>query len=217
MPFSIDIIQIIFLIIILWVSIGLHEYAHAFSSFRLGDPTPQLQKRLTPNPLYHIDPIWFLAIFIIHFWWWKPVQVNPAYYKKPIRDELIVALSGPFTNFLLAIIGIIILVIYIKFAQTGSINDFGWWYFVNFRSLFSIINLGLAIFNLIPLPPLDWFRLIKFFKPLLANKILQYQLQIAIGFLLIIFFTPGIIWNVIWTTINFLFKTLRILISSLLL
>ncbi|MDO4713722.1 MAG: site-2 protease family protein [bacterium] len=79
--------------IIFVVSIGLHEYAHAYVSYALGDPTPKIQGRLTPNPLKHIDPIGFILIFLIHFGWGKPVQIDPSYYKKPYRDELLVALA----------------------------------------------------------------------------------------------------------------------------
>ncbi|MDR0607334.1 MAG: site-2 protease family protein [Candidatus Peribacteria bacterium] len=79
--------------IILLISIGLHEYAHAYASNQLGDPTPKLQGRLTPNPLKHLDIVGFLLIFLIGFGRGKPVQINPSYYKKPLRDELITALS----------------------------------------------------------------------------------------------------------------------------
>jgi Zn-dependent protease len=86
-------IDIIFLAIIFVISISLHEYAHAWSSYKLGDPTPKIQGRLTPNPLVHIDPIGFLMIFIIHFGRGRPVIVNPSYYKNTLRDELLVALA----------------------------------------------------------------------------------------------------------------------------
>lgn len=86
-------IYLIFLALIFVISISLHEYAHAWMSNRLGDPTPRLQGRLTPNPLVHIDPIGFLLIFLIGFGWGRAVIVNPAYYKNTLRDELLVALA----------------------------------------------------------------------------------------------------------------------------
>ena len=82
----------------------MHEYAHAYVSYRLGDPTPKLQGRLTPNPLKHIDPIGFLMVFLAHFGRGKPVQINPLYYKNPRKGELIVSLAGPATNLILAIV-----------------------------------------------------------------------------------------------------------------
>jgi Zn-dependent protease len=107
-----QIVNILILAVILLLSIGFHEYAHARASNKLGDPTPKLQGRLTPNPLAHIDPMGFLLIFIIHFGWGKPVQINPNYYKNPRIDEFLVAIAGPLTNILMAIIGIVVLKIY---------------------------------------------------------------------------------------------------------
>lgn len=157
------IFEIIQLAIILAVSIWMHEYAHAYVSYYLGDPTPKLQWRLTPNPLKHIDPIGFLMVFIAHFGRGKPVQINPMYYKNPRKWELMVALAGPATNLILAIIGILILLIYAKvmgwtpndiFTNT---TDLMIWFWINF----SFLNIALAIFNLIPIAPLDGYRLIK--------------------------------------------------------
>jgi Zn-dependent protease len=158
-----DIFEIVQLAIILAVSIGMHEYAHAYVSYRLGDPTPKLQWRLTPNPLKHLDPIGFLMVFVAHFWRGKPVQVNPMYYKNPRKWELMVALAGPATNLILAIIGILVILIYTKLIG-GTPNDI----FLNnidimnsFWINFSFLNIALAIFNLIPIAPLDGYRLIK--------------------------------------------------------
>ncbi len=162
-----NIIDIIYFVIIWAVSVWLHEYAHAASSFKLWDPTPKLQNRLTPNPLAHIDPIWFLMIFLVNFWRGKPVLINPSYYKNPLRDELIVALSGPFTNFMLAIFGIVFLLCYIRFGL-GIVNPIDVPYddmIIRFWMLFSEINVWLAIFNLVPVPPLDWFTIFKYFFP----------------------------------------------------
>jgi len=155
--------EIIQLAIILAVSIWMHEYAHAYVSYRLGDPTPKLQGRLTPNPLKHIDPIGFLMIFLAHFGRGKPVQINPLYYRYPRKWELMVALAGPSTNLLLAIIWILVLLIYAK-IMGGTPNDIflnQTDLMINFWINFSFLNIALAIFNLIPIAPLDGYRLIK--------------------------------------------------------
>ena len=183
--------------IILLISIGLHEYAHALVSHKLGDPTPKLQKRLTPNPLRHLDPIWFLMIFLIHFGWGKPVQINPLYYKKPLQGELMVALAGPATNILLAIVWILVMSIYARVVGVagtdlqgivellfqgylaGDIMIFFW-------RLFSFINIALAVFNMIPIPPLDGFRLVKMFAPRFATMLQKYSIYVTILFLLLI-------------------------------
>ncbi|MDR2541643.1 MAG: site-2 protease family protein [Candidatus Peribacteria bacterium] len=88
-----SIIYYIYIAITLLVSIGLHEYAHAYASYKLGDPTPKLQGRLTINPLKHLDPIGTLCLIFFRFGRGKPVQINPSYYKHPGRDELITSLA----------------------------------------------------------------------------------------------------------------------------
>ena len=160
-----QIIYYVFLAIILLVSIWLHEYAHARMSYRLWDPTPVLQWRLSPNPLKHIDIIWFVCVFLIWFWWWKPVQINPIYYKNPVRDETLTAFAWPIMNLILAFFWMLIMMVYWKviwiwIQDLLLVNgDF----VVLFWQMFIIMNIWLAVFNMIPLPPLDGYRLIKVF------------------------------------------------------
>ncbi len=203
------IVDIIQLAIILAVSIWLHEYAHAYTSYRLWDPTPKLQWRLTPNPLKHIDPIGFLMIFLIHFWRGKPVQINPMYYKDPRKWELMVALAGPATNLVLAIVWILIILIYSKITWVwmNGILMARFDLIIMFWIQFSFINIALAIFNLIPIPPLDWFRLIKMFRREAAKVIEKYTLYISIFFLIMILW-PGswIVWSFLSNVSMFIFN-----------
>lgn len=199
-----DIIQ---LAIILAVSLWMHEYAHAYVSYRLWDPTPKLQWRLTPNPLKHIDPIWFLMIFLAHFGRGKPVQVNPLYYKNPRKGELMVALAGPATNLVLAIIWILILLIYTK-VMGGTPNDV----FLNNGDLmisfwinFTFLNIGLAIFNLIPIAPLDGYRLIKIWWYAGAEFMEKYARFGVVAVVLLVFLASPIFVKVITFVFNFLF------------
>jgi len=199
--------EIIQLAIILAVSIWMHEYAHAYVSYRLGDPTPKLQWRLTPNPLKHLDPIWFLMIFLIHFGRGKPVQINPLYYKYPRKGELMVALAWPATNIVLAILGILIILIYTK-IMGGTPNDI----FlnnidpmINFWMSFSILNITLAIFNLIPIAPLDGYRLIKIWWLQWANFMEKYARFGIIFIVLLVYLWNGIFSKIIYFTFSFLF------------
>ncbi len=212
------IVETIELAIILLISIGLHEYAHAYVSYKLGDPTPKLQWRLTPNPLKHLDPIWFLMVFLIGFGRWKPVQINPMYYKHPLRGEFLVAMAGPIMNLVLAIIGIFVILIYAKIASISlnaiavGTSDVA----VNFWMLFSFLNITLAIFNLIPIPPLDGFRIIKMIRWKWAQLVEKYTLYISLIFLVFILW-PGstAIGNFLSNVSTWIFNVLFVIIGQL--
>lgn len=195
-------IDLIFIWISLIISISFHEFAHAITSYKLWDPTPKLQNRLTINPLSHVDVIWFLAVFLINFWRWRPVQVDPRFYKNPILDELIVALAWPFINFVLAFIWIWLYVFLwdFNYIETELLKRFFY--------IFSFLNIALWIFNLLPLPPLDWYRLVKFFFPKLWYLIDQYIIYLSILFLFIMInpASSSIIRSyIIWST-DFVFN-----------
>ncbi len=127
------------------VSLTIHEFAHAFIAERLGDPTPRLQGRVTLNPLAHLDPLGTLAIVFIGFGWGKPVQFDPYNLKYPKRDSALIAAAGPASNILLALLLALILHFVIP---ANTILD-------SVIALVISTNVGLAIFNLIPIHPLD--------------------------------------------------------------
>lgn len=199
------------LAIIFVISITLHEYAHARASDKLGDPTPRLQWRLTPNPLVHIDLIGFLMIFIINFWRGRPVIINPAYYKNIRRDELLVALAWPATNLLLACAWILIAQVYIRLTWI-SVVTFDQDIIFQFRQLFAWLNISLAIFNLLPFPPLDGYRIVSYLVPWFAELVHRYGMYLSIA-VLIILITPNpissAISGIISTVSQFLFGLLR--------
>ena len=203
-----NILDIVTLAVILLIAIGLHEYSHAYVSYKLWDPTPKLQWRLTMNPLKHIDPIWFLMIFFIRFGRWKPVQINPSYYKDPIKWELLVALAWPAMNLILATIWIFIILVSTKLTWIDNIIGWNYWFWIEFLMQFSMLNIWLAVFNLIPIPPLDGYSIIKMISPKFTNMIQPYTQYITIWFLFLLFFWSPLVdflGNVKYTIFRLIF------------
>ena len=207
--------QILFLPAIL-VGLTFHEAAHGFASYWLGDPTPKLQGRLTLNPLKHIDPLGFLALFFAGFGWGKPVEINPMYYKNRRRDEIIVSLAGVITNFVIAAISCFALkfvFMYFMYAQvSGALSTIGYAVLMILSYMIQI-NIVLMVFNLIPVPPLDGFGVItQIFK--LQKYDWWYKLYsngFLILMLLILFDVTDMILG---PTVGFIYDGLRNLIMG---
>lgn len=166
------------------VALTLHEYAHGYAAYRLGDDTAKSMGRLSLNPIHHIDPFGALCLILFHFGWAKPVPIDPRNFENPKKGFAISALAGPFTNLVL---GFITTFIYVLCANTFVITDSA---FVNsiekFTLLFLIyffsINIGLAIFNLIPVPPFDGSRILNIILPeKWYFKVMRYERQIYFG------------------------------------
>ncbi len=148
---------LVFAIAILY-ALTIHEFFHAWTANKLGDPTAKMQGRLTLNPLAHLDPLGVICFIIAHFGWGKPVPVNPSYFKHPRRDDVLVSAAGPLSNFVSAFFFGLIFQISYKFI--GVTSDL----FEVLKQLI-IINLILAFFNFIPLYPLDGSHILKGFLP----------------------------------------------------
>lgn len=154
------------------IAITFHEFAHAFAATKLGDDTPRLQDRLNLNPLSHIDPVGFVMLLFAHFGWGKPVEINSRNFNRKYSSdvgEAIVAVAGPVMNFILAIVFTLIYCAVYKFAPAFIITQAG--SIVMAIVQYSIImNIGLGIFNLIPLPPLDGSKIFVKFLPYNAKR-----------------------------------------------
>ena len=181
-------VNYIFPLIVLLISIWLHEYAHAWTSYRLWDPTPVLQWRLTPNPFKHIDIFWLLCVFLVWFWWWKPVVTNPIYYKDQRKWDILVAFAWPAMNLVLAFLWVVVMMVYAIIVGFWVQDLFWWWdLVVIFRQCFIRMNIALAIFNMMPIPPLDGYRLIKIFWRRWAMWI-EKNMQVFVYVFLFFFF-----------------------------
>ena len=141
------------------IGLSFHEFAHAWVSDKLGDPTPRRQGRVTVNPLAHIDWVGFAALLLVGFGWGKPVQIDPGYYKHRRRDEFLVSIAGVATNLLLAVLFSIPARAMVKAFSGAAASDIVYnIYLILFYTV--SINIVLMIFNLIPCPPLDGWGII---------------------------------------------------------
>lgn len=187
------VVQLLLCLPIILLSLSLHETAHGYVAYKLGDPTAHSLGRLTLNPLRHLDPIGFLCMLLFGFGWAKPVPINTRYFKHPKRDMALTGVAGPLSNLLLAMVFTLLL----KIADATLMN-IGYHseitaqmasYLMIFLFLGIQLNVGLAIFNLIPLPPLDGSRV---FYALLPTKyyfkVMKYERYIQIALMVALFF-----------------------------
>ncbi|MDP4084210.1 MAG: site-2 protease family protein [Bacillota bacterium] len=166
--------------ITLMIAFTVHEFSHAYVAYKFGDPTAKKQGRLTLNPFQHLDPIGTLLIFIAGFGWARPVPVNSFYFKKPRLAGVLVTVAGPLSNLILAALGIII---WYAFNLTSETSP----NFYEFLNLFIELNAVLFVFNLLPFPPLDGYRIIEDLVPRgFRAKMTQVETYGAIIFLAIV-------------------------------
>ena len=189
------------------IAITFHEFAHAKVADKLGDDTPRIEGRLPLNPLDHIDPVGFIMLMFAGFGWGKPVHVNPRNYNRDMsmeKADSLVSIAGPVTNFILAIIFTIIYFLMIKFIKSPSKIIF---IIVEMIQSTIIINIGLGVFNLIPLPPLDGSKVIKPILPYNAKVWFENNEKIFY-FVFIILWITGITGRIISPIINLIYTAL---------
>ena len=166
------------------IALTLHEYAHGYTAYRLGDNTAKAMGRLSLNPMHHIDPIGALCMVLFHFGWAKPVPINPLNFKDPKKGFALTALAGPLTNLVL---GFFTTFIYVLCANTFKVSESAFVTALEKNTLlfllyFFSINIGLAIFNLIPVPPFDGSRILNVVLPdKWYFKIMRYEREIYYG------------------------------------
>lgn len=207
---SLNLFHFFFFLAALLLSISIHEFAHAYTADRLGDPTAKLSGRLTINPLAHLDPLGSLLILIIGFGWGKAVPVDPFNLKNPRQDGALISFAGSASNLLLA--GLFSLLL--RLIELVSLNIYSPIFpFLAFFFLITIkISVMLAIFNLVPLPPLDGAKIIAGLLP--QDKALEFeQFMQRNGILLfIVFLFPFFNSPLIFKIINPLISALTALL-----
>jgi Zn-dependent protease len=168
--------SLLFLIPALIIAITIHEFCHALMADKLGDPTPRSQGRLSLNPLRHLDLLGTIMLLLVHFGWGKPVVIDPYNLKNPKRDEMLISLAGPASNLLLATV----LSIIVRFIKLDIFSIF------LFEKIIEM-NVILAVFNLIPIPPLDGSKILLNLLP--PDSSAQWQEAFErYGFILLIMF-----------------------------
>lgn len=186
-----DIPQLILSVMAALVALTLHEFAHGFVAYKLGDDTAKSRGRLSLNPMKHLDPFGALCMVLFHFGWAKPVPINPQNFKKPRQGFAITALAGPLTNIIIGFFtAFFYLLCFNLFKETGNtfldnlqINT------LLFLLYFFSINIGLGIFNLIPVPPFDGSRILNVILPKkLYFKVMKYERKIYWGVIAWLFF-----------------------------
>lgn len=198
------------------IAITFHEFAHAWMADRLGDDTPREQGRLNLNPLSHLDPFGFIMLVFVHFGWGKPVEINPRNFnrdKSMSAQEAMVAFAGPLMNIILAFVFTIIYFLIYKFALAFVYTKVGFVVMLIISMTISV-NIGLGIFNLVPLPPLDGSKILNHFLPYNAKEwFLNHQNIFYIIFMVI--WITGLVGYIISPVINVVSQGIYTLVAAL--
>lgn len=164
------------------LAISLHEFAHGYVSYRLGDMTPKMDGRLTLNPFRHLDLYGTLCLLVFHVGWAKPIRVNVRSYKDPKKGMIMVAAAGPIMNFISAFLFLFLYGSFLRYGTDTLLTN----YLTYFCYYAAVLNVGLGVFNLIPIPPLDGSNILVELVPsveMFYRKIQKYRFLILAGLL----------------------------------
>ena len=192
------------------IAITFHEFAHAFAADKFGDTTARNQGRLTLNPLKHLDLFGFLLMMFAHIGWGKPVQVNPSNFnsnKSRSYCEAMISFAGPLTNFILAILSCVGYLLIVQLAPDAFVLSGVGEIFLLLLSMLVTVNIGLGVFNLIPLPPLDGEKIFRNFLPYKAKEWLNNNYQTLYTIFLMLWFF-GVLEIIVSPVISFLSSAL---------
>jgi len=183
------------------LAISIHEFSHGYVAVKLGDDTPKIQGRMTLNPLKHIDPLGFICLLLVGFGWAKPVMIDSRNFKNPRRDDLLVSIAGPISNFIMAFIFVGIMRLMDMFLPVTATTKIIW----SVLSGTVSINLVLMVFNLLPIPPLDGHHILgSIGGPPVWNFYFKYREQLRFAILILIIF--NVIGKIIGPMVMFLYN-----------
>lgn len=206
---------------VLLIAFPVHEYAHGYAAYKLGDPTAKMMGRLTLNPLKHLDPIGTICLILFRFGWAKPVPVDPRHFKNQKAGMAVTALAGPLSNLILGFLSIILMELA---AVAINLNEFIYGNaalynisVVIYKFLFysAWINISLCLFNLIPLPPLDGEKILAFFLPESVSAFFERYMMYIQFFLMLLLFTPAVT-NALSYMVNNVFDNLDYFVQLIL-
>jgi len=190
------------------ISVSCHEFAHGYSAYKMGDPSAKFSGRLSLNPLKHFDVFGIIFFLVFRFGWAKGVPVDPRYFKDKKKGMVYSALAGPLTNVILALLSLIIFQLICQISFTSKALYMVFYYIAMFFQYMVSVNAMLAIFNLIPVPPLDGSKI--FFAVLperLYFKVLSYDRYMMIVSLILVY--TGVLDNIIFSGVRNLIDILE--------
>ena len=192
----------------LLIALTFHEFAHGYAAYRMGDNTARYSGRLSLNPLDHLDIWGTLCLLFFHFGWAKPVPINPANFRDQKKGIIIVSLAGPFANFLLAFVCAVVCKILVRFTAASEIAVFFYQIFLYAE----VMNVGLMVFNLIPIPPLDGSKVLMEFLPQRA-RYEMYRIERYSGIVLLILVWTRVLTPILGTLSGWVFALLSLMTS----
>lgn len=202
--FSGELGMYIIMVPVLLISLTLHEFSHGYIAYRLGDMTAKNEGRLSLNPLKHLDPIGTIMMIVARVGWAKPVPVNPYYFKDRKKGMILVSLAGPLSNTIMAFTGVFLFQVCVySFYDIIISGNKPIMYLLDFLHLFFIANLNLAVFNLLPVPPLDGSKILSGVLPTETYfRYMQHERTIGMIFLFVVIVFPGVIGNILGSITN---------------
>lgn len=201
-----DLLSLVLSIPGLFLALSFHEFAHGYAAYLMGDNTARYNGRLSLNPMAHLDIVGTLCLLLFHFGWAKPVPINPANFRNHRKGIIVVSLAGPFANFLLALVCTILCKLLYGFISTSQIAEF--FYMVLLYA--QVMNVGLMVFNLIPIPPLDGSKVLMEFLPY-RMRYQMYSLERYSGIILLVLVWTRMLTPVLNTMAGWVYSLIEML------